>query len=109
MTKTKNKITYISGPISDADKLTQNCNLARFFTVEKILLDRGYNVHNPARFEGDRTAMEWCDYMAIDMLFIVRNKPNMYMLSGWEDSMGAKLEHSLANLMELEIEYETDS
>jgi len=48
---------------------------------------------------------EWIDYM-VDDLKCISTCTHMYMISGWERSPGAKIEHACATRMGLTIMYE---
>jgi hypothetical protein len=97
-------VTYISGPISSDDPEIQKKNLARFYEVERILSDRGDKCFNPARLEEDHRSWEY--YLARDLTWIIRSYPDMYMMKGWQNSRGARLEHEVALYLNLKIEYE---
>jgi hypothetical protein len=91
---------YLSGAITHIDPEIMRQNIARFHEVEKVL---GVDCFNPASLEQDLTYEQ---FMVIDILYIVENKPDMYMLTGWQDSRGARLEHTLALQLKLNIQYE---
>ena len=93
---------YLSGKISDGDK--EESTFERFNEAESLLKSEGYEVFNPASFEEENRSWEY--YLARDLLWIVENEPTLYMLKGWEESKGARLEFELASLLELEIKYE---
>jgi hypothetical protein len=102
------KPTYISGAITNPDPIKQKLNIVKFFEVEKELKKLGKVIFNPARTEFERP--EWTEYnqfLAYDLIYIVGNKPDMFMLEGWEDSKGALLEHEVALQLGLKIEYQT--
>jgi hypothetical protein len=97
-------IYYISGKISDTTLQREKENIAKFTEMAAILIDQGYEVHNPADFTIDE--FSWEEYLARDLKWISDNKPTLYMLQGWEDSLGARLEFEFARLLNLEIQYE---
>lgn len=72
-----------------------------FFLVERELIARGFDVFNPARMEVDGKPWEW--YLARDMKWIYENRPALYMLPGWQESRGARLEYELAKLLHLPV------
>lgn len=82
-------------------------NLEVFNRVAEGFREKGIQVFNPADLETEGYA--WEDYLARDLLWITQNKPVLYMMKGWEESRGARLEFALAKLMGLEITYEGDS
>jgi len=103
-----NKSIYISGAITSEDKLIQKLNIIRFFEVEKELKKDGVKIFNPARAEFENP--EWTEYnqfLAHDLIYIIENKPSLYMLTGWQWSKGALLEHEVAVQLGLNITYET--
>ena len=90
---------YISG------KITDNANYkAQFSSVEKHLQDLGYSVINPARLELPDGAT-WADYMRHDIKLLC-DCDAIYMLHGWRESAGAKIEHKLARDLGMKIIYE---
>ena len=98
------KKVYISGAITAKDKKQQKKNLQRFFKKELELAGEGREVFNPAKLE--QKGWTWEMYLSRDLKWIMDNRPKMYMMVGWEDSKGARLEHALALDLGLEIEYE---
>lgn len=93
---------YISGKITPTHGESQLDNLEQFNLAEEILQNEGHLVFNPARLEVEGGApWEW--YLARDLKYIFENRPVLYMLKGWEDSRGARLEKELAELLGLEI------
>lgn len=64
----------------------------------------GEDVFNPAELETDGWA--WEKYLARDLLWITENQPMLYMTIGWQESLGARLEHEMALLLGLKITYE---
>lgn len=72
-----------------------------FYLVERELTARGFDVFNPARLEVEGKTWEW--YLARDMKWIYENKPALYMLPGWQESRGARLEYELAKLLNLQV------
>ena len=95
---------YISGKISDTTLQREKENIAKFNEMEAILKDQGQVVHNPASFVDE--GYSWEQYLARDLKWIFDNRPDLYMLKGWEDSRGARLEFELAKLLGLHIMYE---
>ena len=93
---------YISGKITNEDKEIQAKNLARFFEVEKEL---GERCINPAR-HGDSPDRSYESYVIQDLILIFAHRPELYMMKGWEESRGARLEWELAHQLGLTITYE---
>lgn len=94
---------YLSGKITDVSKEKEKVNIQNFFNVEKELVERGFEVFNPARLEEEGRSWEW--YLSRDLKWIGDNRPTLYMLPGWEVSKGARLEVEYARLIGLRIIY----
>jgi hypothetical protein len=95
---------YLSGKITDPDPKVQKANLQRFFEVERGFLGRGKTCFNPARLEQVGKPYEY--YLAYEILWIVKNHPILFMMKGWEESRGSRLEHAVAKQLCLTIMYE---
>jgi hypothetical protein len=96
---------YLSGPITNSDPEVQKENLKRFYEVEAVMDEHCFN---PARLEKDGTPYE--NYLVDDLLWIIANRPNkLYMLKGWQNSLGARIEHRLAEKLGIDIEYEKEN
>lgn len=83
---------YISGPMSGLP----NKNRAAFYAAEEELRARGYDVVNPARVvlpEG--VEKTWFNYMKKDIADMVWCD-EVFVLPGWDRSVGALLECRLA-------------
>lgn len=97
---------YLSGKITNEDPAIQEYNLEVFNRKAEEFRERNIQVFNPADLE--TPGYTWEDYLARDLLWITQHKPVLYMMRGWEESRGARLEHALGTLMGLEITYEAD-
>lgn len=99
MLKGVNRI-FISGRITGTDDYME-----RFGEAEKRIEDAGYVAVNPA-FMGcalkDGTRME---YMLLT-LKLLEFSDAIYMLSGWEKSLGAREELSRAKMLKMPVIYE---
>lgn len=95
---------YLSGKITDETRDRETQNMQRFFELEQQFIKDGVAVFNPAVLE--EPGWTWEQYLARDLFFIYQSLPTMYMMKGWEDSRGARLEYETAKLLGLEIEYE---
>ena len=84
-------IVYISGAITN-DKHYRR----KFAKAEKRLRKRGFEVINPAKI-GDLMpkSFEHYDYLHIDLAMLDRANA-IYMLPGWIDSRGARIEFRTA-------------
>lgn len=96
---------YISGAISNPDREVVKKNIQRFNEKEVELEKMGWDVFNPARLEVKGGA-SWEYYLARDLAWMFEHKPTLYMLEGWEESRGARLEYETAKLLNLNICFE---
>jgi hypothetical protein len=95
----KQKI-YISGKITG---LEPKQAFKKFEKAEEFLKNYlGYNVINPIKQCPQQE--NWSDYMLkdIELLF---DCDAIYMLSNWQDSKGARIEHAIAKELGLRILY----
>lgn len=93
------KKIYISG------KITDNANYkADFEAAESALKIAGFQPVNPAE-EKMPDGATWADYMRHDIKLLC-DCDAIYMLNGWRESAGAKIEHKLARDLGIEIIYE---
>ncbi len=78
---------YISGPITGTKDYME-----RFEEAEKELTSKGYVVINPAKVNALLPAdTEWKGYMGTSMAML-KLCDTIYMLKGWHNSTGAKME-----------------
>jgi hypothetical protein len=89
---------YVSGPMTGYD----NFNRAAFHKAANNLTDHGYNVLNPATLPDGLTQAQ---YMSICQPMVLCSDA-IYMLSGWQNSDGAKAELALANKLQINVVYE---
>lgn len=99
---------YISGPITGTTDYKE-----RFITASDHLLKQGHRPINPVAIAEDikkRLPMEpaYETYMAID-LAILEMADAIYMLKGFEDSNGARVERMRAVQRGKQIFYQGDS
>lgn len=90
---------YISGRIS-GNKYYKS----EFGEAEKRILNAGYKAENPAKLDLGESAT-WCDYMKQDLKTLC-DCDAIYMLSAWQRSKGATLEHRVAESLGLTVIYE---
>lgn len=104
----KNKI-YISGQITG---LTPAEYIHLFTKVEAKLKGKGYDVVTPLAIKidapiGATEAELWRAHLKADIRELTKCEA-IYMLSNWEHSEGATLEHAIAKGLRLRIEYEVE-
>lgn len=93
------KKIYISG------KITDNPNYkADFEAAESALKIAGFQPVNPAE-EHLPDGATWADYMRHDIKLLC-DCDAIYMLNGWRESAGARIENELAQDLGMEIIYE---
>lgn len=81
---------YVAGPITGCEDYKET-----FERAERYLQSQGHKVMNPARLS---EGFSWAEYMriCISMLGVC---DGIYLLQGWEESKGARLEHDTAALL----------
>jgi hypothetical protein len=95
---------YISGPMRGKP----NFNYDLFNSTADSLRQAGMVVLNPAEnFDGDQSR-GLSEYMRADIKMLLRASM-VFMLPGWQDSEGARLEYLLAQALGLEIVYHADA
>ena len=99
--KVKNMKVYISGKISGTD-LTHTRK--RFSDVADKLQSLGHEVINPL-CNGLSETDPWEEHIAKDIINLI-DCEGIYMLQGWEDSQGARIEHAVAKEIGLKVMYE---
>ena len=99
--KVKNMKVYISGKISGTD-LTHTRK--RFSDVADKLQALGHEVTNPL-CNGLSETDPWEAHIAKDIANLLQCE-GIYMLQGWEESKGARIEQAVALELELLIMYE---
>lgn len=88
---------YIAGPMTGM----YNLNFANFRAAAAQLRDQGHDVINPAELNPD-PGTTWHDCMRRDIAALVTCSA-IHLLSGWQCSKGATLEHHIAERLGLEI------
>ena len=101
---------YIAGPMRGYP----NSNKDSFYKAARKLESCGlYEVYNPAMWD-DKQGISEKDLEDVNVLreivstdiHMLLSCEGIYMLRGWEHSVGARAEHSLAQFMKLHIKYE---
>ena len=88
---------YISGPMSGVPGL----NRPSFEVAANYIERRGHVVILPAWHE-----TLYKNALTMDVQNICRHADALYMLHGWEHSLGARAEHAVAVALNLPIAYE---
>ena len=89
---------YISGQMTGI----KDYNYPKFNSVAETLRSKGYDVMNPVELCSEITSGLWTEYITLCLAGIERCK-TIYLLKGWENSRGAKLELKKAIELGLEI------
>lgn len=89
--------TYISGPMTDMPDL----NFPAFHAAAARLRAQGVEVVNPAEL-GEHEGWAWADYLRRDIKALA-DCQTIYLLPGWENSKGARLEHHIARELGLRV------
>ena len=96
---------YLSGKITDKNPAKEKANIQRFKAKAGELRLLGLQVFNPAEYEAKN--FKWEDYLAKDIDWIYRKNPDtIYLMKGWENSLGARLEKAVAEHKCMQIIYE---
>jgi hypothetical protein len=91
---------YVSGRIKDYPG-----HLEHFATASRRLRNRLYQVVNPCEVDPQKENPTYEDFMRADIRELIECDA-IYMLEGWERSVGARCEFHVAVLCGLEIQYE---
>lgn len=87
----KNKIIYISGPITNHPNY-----LAEFEAVEERLKSKGFQPINPAKILALLPSSVSYDQMMHICFALINISDGIYMMHGWMNSKGAKMELAYA-------------
>ena len=111
----KNKTIYISGPMTGLPDL----NFPAFYAAQKLLEAQGYTVVNPAEVgkhlnkkglipKGLTEKQLHLFYVREDIAAMITGGcMAIYLLKGWELSIGAWMEVDVARMLQFEFVYET--
>lgn len=99
----KRKKVYISGPMTGLPEF----NYPAFHEAEEILKASGWEVLNPARNFNGETHHERKDYLRLDVADLL-DADAIFMLPGWQNSYGARIEYQVAQALELDIKGDDD-
>ena len=92
---------YIAGPMTGIPKF----NRPAFHYEAMRLSSEGHVVLNPATLPDGLSQPEYMDIC----LAMLRCADGIFLLSGWQNSAGAKAEHALAQKLDLEISHQENS
>lgn len=99
--KVKNMKLYISGKISGTDL---SHTRKRFSDIANKLQSLGHEVINPL-CNGLSETDPWEAHIAKDIANLLQCE-GIYMLQGWEESQGSRIEHAMAKDAKLIVFYE---
>ena len=107
---------YICGAISAKTEKEMQANLLKFDRVALELRNLGHEVINPPELDENKKnraligtpewVEEWTGCLHRDLKIIRTRKPTMYVMEGWEMSLGANLELLEAEDLGLTICYQ---
>ena len=105
MTDTETSRIYIAGPMTGI----KDYNFSAFHAADARLRHIGWtDVINPSKLDDGDTSKPYEYYMKRDIAALL-DCTAIYMLLGWENSKGARLEHSIADTLGLELKYESEN
>lgn len=94
------KTIYIAGPMSGLPEL----NFPAFHEAAADLRAQGHEVVSPAELYS-HTDRDWGFYMRAAIKAMM-DCDEIFMLRGWANSKGAKIEWGLAQELEMEVQYQ---
>ena len=97
----KKSKAYIAGPITS---IPGNIAEMKFTQARLILKLYGYDVIDPYLLNKG-IKRTWLGYMIVDFLFLIKCD-TIYMLRGWKQSKGAKIERFIAQILRMQIKYQ---
>ena len=91
---------YISGPISDDPDYKE-----KFRAAHQMLEECGFAVIDPTELVKVSDDKDYTDYLA-EAVWHMLKADELYMLKGWSQSTGAKLELKLARLLNKRVQFQ---
>jgi hypothetical protein len=85
---------YIAGRVTG---LEYDDYYFEFYCAEKQLEFKGYEVVNPVRF--CKVHWGWKRCMTVCLFHLIFRCNKVYMLAGWEQSRGARIEYKIARML----------
>lgn len=93
------KTVYISGQITGLELKEAKAN---FDKAEALLLEKGFKPLNPMKVNPPLSGKQWKEYMLDDIVQLF-NCDSIYLLDNWQDSKGARIEHFIAQELDMMI------
>lgn len=90
---------YLAGPMSGIEAL----NFPAFHREAARLRALGFDIVNPAEINAD-PSMGWHECMRRDIPALCTCE-GIFMMPGWEKSRGARLEHTVAQQLDMRVVY----
>lgn len=98
----KQRRIYISGPISNTPDF-----IKKFEVIEAGLRLKGLDVINPAKIGAQLPTLKHYEYMSI-CIAMLKMCTDIYMMDGWENSKGARMEIDYAKKHNKRITYQNN-
>jgi len=96
----KQTTIYLSGPMSGLP----DYNSAEFAKYAEIYRQQGFRVLSPPELDAGDWSKDYAFYIKRDIEVLVKEHVSrIYLLPGWQDSRGARLEHHIAELLGIGI------
>lgn len=94
---------YISGPITGIENFRE-----KFEAAENLLIEQGIDVVNPVKVDTILPeSLTYEDHMKVD-LALLDICDGIYMMNGWEKSLGANREYGYALARGMKVCYEKE-
>ncbi|WP_345212039.1 DUF4406 domain-containing protein [Mucilaginibacter gynuensis] len=94
---------YLSGKIT-GQSIT--ISKAVFWSAEVKLKQQGHEVINPMELDHSHRG-DWISYMIVDIEALIRKAEAIYMIDGWGESRGARIEYAIAKELGIPILFES--
>jgi hypothetical protein len=94
-----NAVVYVSGPMRGYP----DHNYPAFDLAASVLRQYGYEVVNPAEHFSGRKDLDQETYLRADVGLMAERCNAIFLLPGWQNSEGARLEYAVAKALNMEI------